>query len=77
MNVQEVAGWVIDYAKEHGCSIDESIKDLEFDGPNGSFGPDEDLLEELDVYFTKLADEGDNYARENYGEWLYCQKGDR
>jgi hypothetical protein len=38
---------VLDYSGEQQCSIEEAIADLEFDGPNGSYGPTKEEREYL------------------------------
>jgi hypothetical protein len=43
----EVVDMVLDYMAEHNCSLEEALSDLEFDGPNGSYGPTPELITEL------------------------------
>lgn len=38
---------VLDYSGEQQCSIEDAIHDLEFDGPNGSYGPTKEERDEL------------------------------
>lgn len=51
--LKEVVSIVCEYAEQYDCSIEESINDLEFDGPNGSYGPSECDRQQLREYFSK------------------------
>ena len=51
MTFMELVQMVEEYAERYKCSIDDSIYDLEFDGPNGSTGPSSEDVERLQVYF--------------------------
>jgi len=51
MTFMELVEIVKEYADKYNCSIDDSIYDLEFDGPNGSSGPSADDVVRLQAYF--------------------------
>ena len=51
MSFEELCAIVTAYAEEYQCEILESIQDLEFDGPDGSHGPDPEDLQRLYKHF--------------------------
>jgi hypothetical protein len=51
MTFKELCEIVIEYAGKYSCTIKESIDDLEFDGPDGSFGPSRDDIDRLYDFF--------------------------
>ena len=57
MTFQELCKIVEDYANRYKCDVEKSIDDLEFDGPDGSFGPDADDVAKLRAHFG--IDDGD------------------
>ena len=52
MSFKELCDIVIEYAGQYNCSMKESIDDLEFDGPGGSFGPSQDDKNRLYDFFN-------------------------
>lgn len=55
MNFEELIEMVIDYAVEYKCTIETSINDLEFDGPDGgSGGSMEDIVRLLNHFGDRV-----------------------
>jgi hypothetical protein len=50
--LMEMWEMALDYSGEMQCSIEDAIYDLEFDGPNGSYGP---TKEERDALLAMAA----------------------
>lgn len=51
---------VLDYSGEQQCDIKTAIEDLEFDGPNGSYGPTKEERAEL----LKMHEEDEQWEKE-------------
>jgi len=51
MSFNDLVKMVEQYAQRYSCSIADSIDDLEFDGPEGSFGPSQEDRDALLAHF--------------------------
>jgi hypothetical protein len=64
MSFQDLCKMVLAYATRYECTIAESIEDLDFDGPDGNFGPSEDDIKKLHNHFGIEIDNSLNAATE-------------
>ena len=56
MKFEELTEIILAYAKQYACSINQSIDDIEFDGPDGGSGLSNEDRDRLITYFENNAE---------------------